>query len=97
MTLTKLTAGAAGTLLLTLTGSAALAASKADNWFVCQTFTMAKNTPPVTHCVTWTRLAAERMRTADCDPAKMTEAQMRAKCAQLSQSQAPSAPPASVG
>lgn len=97
MTFTKPIAGAAGVLLLILTGSAALAASKADNWFVCQTWTPTKASPPVTHCLTWTRQAAARMRAADCDPAKMTEAQMRAKCAELSKSQAPAATPPNAG
>jgi hypothetical protein len=61
--------------------------------FICQTFNMAKNVPPTTHCVTWTREAKAMMRAAPCDPAKMSAAEMRERCAELSASPAPASPP----
>jgi hypothetical protein len=70
--------------------AAALAASAHGvGGFICQTFNMAKNTPPTTHCVTWTREAKAMMRAAPCDPAKMSTAEMRERCAELSASPAP--------
>ena len=59
-----------------------------------QTFNMAKNTPPTTHCVTWSRKARAMMQAAPCDAAKMSAAEMRGRCAELSASAAPSNPPA---
>jgi len=56
--------------------------------FICQSFNMAKNTPPTTHCVTWTREAKAMMRAAPCDSAKMSAAEMRQRCAELSASSA---------
>ena len=77
---------------LSITASTALAASKADGWFTCQTWTPAKASPPMTHCVTWTKTAAARMRAAECDPAKMSTQAMREPCAELSASSAPATP-----
>ena len=76
-------------------GLAAASAASAHGvgGFICQTFNMAKNTPPTTHCVTWTREAKAMMRAAPCDPAKMSAAEMRERCAELSASPAPASPP----
>ncbi|MFC3070454.1 hypothetical protein [Phenylobacterium soli] len=86
MTYRRLLAGSAVALGLTFAASAAFAASKADSWFTCQTWTPAKAAPPTTHCVTWTKSAAARLRAADCDPAKMSLQAMRERCAELSTS-----------
>ena len=67
-------------ILLAITGTAALAEEGA---FVCETTNASKIAPPATHCITWTKQARERMRTAPCDPKTMTGDQMRAKCAQM--------------
>ena len=69
--------------------SAASASAQGVGGFICQTFNMAKNVPPTTHCVTWTREAKAMMRAAPCDPAKMSTAEMRERCAELSASPAP--------
>lgn len=84
---------AASALALGLAAASAASAHGAGG-FMCQTFNMAKNTPPATHCVTWTREAKEMMRAAPCDPAKMSAAEMRARCAELSASPAPANPSA---
>jgi hypothetical protein len=91
MTITKLVAGAAGALLVTLAGSAAFAG---DGGYMCQTRSPAKNVPMATHCVTWTHQAAARVQTASCDPAKMPYASMREACEQLMANPEPSAAPA---
>jgi hypothetical protein len=82
MTISKLAAGAAGALFIALASSAAYAAHS-DGGYMCQTFNMAKATPPSTHCITWTKAAAARMRAVNCDPSKMASAAMRAQCAEL--------------
>lgn len=76
-------------------GLAAASAASAHGvgGFICQTFNMAKNVPPTTHCVTWTREAKAMMRAAPCDPAKMSAAEMRERCAELSASPAPANSP----
>lgn len=55
-------------------------ASAATNGSVCQTWNPSKASPAVTHCVTWSHEAAARMRAANCDPAMMSGAAMRAAC-----------------
>ena len=82
MTISKLASGAASALFVVLAGSAAYAAHS-DGGFMCSTFNMSKNTPPTTHCVTWTKAGAAKIRAANCDPSKMTTPAMRAKCAEL--------------
>jgi len=82
MTISKLTAAAAGALFITLASSAAYAAHS-DGGYLCQTFNMSKNTPATIHCVTWTKAGAARLRAVNCDPGKMTTAAMRAQCAEL--------------
>ena len=73
---------AAGAIFFALAGSVAFAAHSAAE-FVCQTWNPAKTGRAVTHCVTWTREAAARMRAASCDPAMMGDAAMRAQCAAM--------------
>lgn len=84
---------AASALALGLTAASAASAHGVGG-FICQTFNMAKNTPPTTHCVTWSREAKAMMQAAQCDPAKMSGAEMRERCAQLSATPAPATPPA---
>ena len=67
-------------ILLAITSTTALAGEGA---LVCETTNASKITPPATHCITWTKQARERMRSAPCDPKSMTADQMRAKCAQM--------------
>ncbi|QUD90992.1 hypothetical protein [Phenylobacterium montanum] len=81
--MTMRTISAAGALTLGLSVATAAAAHGVGG-FICQTFNMAKNTPPTTHCVTWTKEAAEHMREAPCDPSKMSAAEMRQRCAEMS-------------
>jgi hypothetical protein len=52
--------------------------------YVCQTWNSSKNTPAITHCVTWNRDATDRMRSNGCDPSKMANDAMRALCSQMS-------------
>lgn len=80
-TLLRLTAGAAAALLVTAVGSVAIA--KGHDGYLCQTWTPYKSGPAVTHCLTWTRQAADRMAAAGCDPAKMAGSAMRSTCAGL--------------
>jgi hypothetical protein len=89
MTMTKLAAGAAGALLVTLAASAALAS---EGGYMCQTRSPAKNAPPATHCISWTRQGAARLQAASCDPAKMAYAAMRDTCADFMAHPEPSAP-----
>ena len=80
MTINKLAiASAAGALVAVLGASAAFAAGAA----ACQTWSPSKVRPPVTHCLTWKQEAAARMRAANCDPATMADAVMRAECAAM--------------
>ncbi len=74
---------AAGAIFFALAGSAAFAAHGAGD-YVCQAWNPAKTGRTVTHCATWSREAAAGMRAAGCDPAKMTDAAMRAQCATMS-------------
>lgn len=90
MTMRQLLAGSA--LALGLSAAASAASAHGAGSFICQTFNMAKNTPPTTHCVAWTREAREMMRAAPCDPAKMSTAEMQQHCAELSASSSPAAP-----
>jgi hypothetical protein len=80
MTINKLTT--AGALIVALGASAALAANGAGA-YVCQTWSPAKTGRAITHCVTWTREAAARMRAAGCDPAMMGDAAMSVQCAAM--------------
>jgi hypothetical protein len=96
MTISKLAAGVAGALFVALAGSAAFAAHGAG-LYLCQTWSPAKAGPPVTHCVTWTREAAARMRAAACDPANMTSAAMRAQCSTLAAGPEQTTPPPAAG
>lgn len=87
MTIRTVLAASAAMLSLSI---ATAAAAHGVGGFMCQTFNMSKNTPPMTHCVTWTREAAKRMREAPCDPSKMSVEEMRRRCAEMSA--APTAP-----
>ena len=89
----SLLAAGAAAFGLALSASAALAASKADSWFTCQTWTPSKASPPVTNCTTWTRTARDRMR-SDCDRSTMSQSAMRERCKELSTGSSPAAPPA---
>ena len=73
---------AGGALIVALAATSALAAHGAGS-IVCQTWNPAKTGRAVTHCATWKHEDAERMRAAGCDPRTMTDAQMRARCAEL--------------
>jgi hypothetical protein len=86
----KLAAGAAGALLIALAASAAFAG---EGGYMCQTRSPAKNAPPATHCITWTRQGAARLQAASCDPAKMAYGAMRDTCADFMAHPEPSAPP----
>jgi hypothetical protein len=77
----RLIAGTAAAVLVTAVGSVALA--KAHDGYLCQTWTSFKSGPAVTHCLTWTRQAADRMAAAGCDPARMAGSAMRSTCAEL--------------
>jgi hypothetical protein len=77
----RLIAGAAAALLVTTVGSVALA--KGHDGYLCQTWNPVKSGPAVTHCLTWTREAAARMRAAGCDPAMTNGSAMRSTCAEL--------------
>ena len=83
---------AVGALALGLSVATAAAAHGVGG-LICQTFNMAKNTPPTTHCVTWTKAARALMRAAPCDPAKMSAQAMRGRCAELSATTPNPAPP----
>ena len=83
MTTRQLMAGSAFALGL---AAATAASAHGVGSFICQTFSMAKDTPATTHCVTWTRDAKAMMRAAPCDPAKVSTAEMRQRCAELSAS-----------
>jgi hypothetical protein len=91
MNITKLAAGAAGALLITLAPSAGLPAEGGD---LGQTRSPAKTAPLAPHCITWTRQGAARLQAASCDPAKMAYGAMRDTCADLMAHPEPSAPPA---
>jgi hypothetical protein len=80
MTIHKLSA--VGALVVALGGSAAFAAHSAGA-YVCQTWNPTKVSRAVSHCVTWTREAATRMRAAGCDPAMMGDAAMSVQCAAM--------------
>ena len=77
----RLAAGTAVALFMTAVGSVAIA--KGHDGYLCQTWTPYKSGPAVTHCLTWTRQAADRMAAAGCDPAKMSGSPMRSTCAEL--------------
>jgi hypothetical protein len=62
--------------------AAAPAFAKGEGGYICQTYNASKGGPPVTHCITWTRLADGRMH-ANCDPSKMDGTAMRAACADM--------------
>jgi hypothetical protein len=92
--MTKFAAGAAGALFIALASSTAYAA-QGDGGYMCQTFNMAKASPPTTHCVTWTKAGAARLRAANCEPSRMTTAAMRTQCADLAaESKQPASSPA---
>jgi hypothetical protein len=77
----RLIASTAAALLVTAVGSVALA--KGHDGYLCQTWTPFKSGPAVTHCITWMREAADRMRAAGCDPEKLNGSAMRSNCAEL--------------
>ena len=60
-----------------------VAAAHGAGGYLCQRWNPTKGSPPVTHCVTWTHEAAARMAAANCDPAMMSDAAMRAHCMAL--------------
>jgi hypothetical protein len=79
MTNSKLVAAGVATALFTLlAGSTAMAAHSGS--LACRTWTLSKNTPPATRCITWTHEAAVRLRAANCDPSKLDDAAMHAQC-----------------
>jgi hypothetical protein len=94
MTINKLCAGAAGALVVVLAGSVAVAAQTAA--YRCQTWNSSKVGPAATHCMTWTREAAARMRAAHCDPAMMGDAAMRAQCLAMANSHPGDAAPSAA-
>jgi hypothetical protein len=85
----------AGTALALGLAAASAASAHGVGGFICQTFNMAKDTPPTTHCVTWTREAKAMMRAAPCDPTKMSAEEMRRRCAEMSAKADRTANPAS--
>jgi hypothetical protein len=95
MTINKLALAAAACVLVTgLGASAAIAAGAA----ACQTWNPSKVSPPVTHCLTWKQEAAARMRAANCDPAVVADAAMRAECtAMMSNHRGEGARPSAAG
>jgi hypothetical protein len=96
MAMTKFAAGAAAAVAAALLATAAFAA-QGEGGYTCQTWSPAKAGPPVTHCLTWTKVAAARMRAAPCDPATMRQGAMRAECAALMAAPANGAPPSTAG
>jgi hypothetical protein len=84
---------AASALALGLGAAASALAAPGVGDFVCQTNGMAKDAPPLTRCITWTREAREMMRAAPCDPAKLSVAEMRARCAELTAKSSPATLP----
>jgi hypothetical protein len=95
MTINKLCAGAAGALVVVLAGSVAIAAQTAGA-YRCQTWNSSKSGPAATHCMTWTREAAARMRAAKCAPAMMADAAMRAQCLAMANSHPGDAAPSAA-
>lgn len=96
MTMTKFAAGAAAAVAAIFLASAAFAA-QGEGGYACQTWSPAKAGPPMTHCLTWTKVAAARMRAAPCDPGKMSQSAMRAECAALMAAPADGTPPPAAG
>jgi hypothetical protein len=84
---------AGSTFALGLAAAASGVSAHGVGSFVCQTFSTAKNAPPATHCVTWTREARAMMKAAPCDPAKMSATEMRRHCAEMSARAAPAVAP----
>jgi len=96
MTLTKFAAGAAAAVGAALLATAAFAA-QGEGGYACQTWSPAKAGPPMTHCITWTKVAAARMSAAACDPGKMSQSAMRTECAALMAAPADGSPPSAAG
>ena len=96
MTMTKFAAGAAAAVAAALLATAAFAA-QGEGGYTCQIWSPAKAGLPVTRCLTWTKVAAARMRAAPCDPAKMSQGAMRAECAALMAAPANDTPPSAAG
>lgn len=84
MTNRSLLAVSALVLGLTVVASTAIAETNSRGWFVCQAWNPSKAAPAVAHCITWSRVDAERMRATSCEPARMTFAAMRPRCRELS-------------
>lgn len=76
MTRNRLAIAAGAGVVALLGASVAFAAGSV----ACQTWNPGKISPPVTHCLAWTRDAVIRMRAANCDPSMMGDAAMRAEC-----------------
>ncbi len=74
----------AGSVIALGLATAVMAASQSSGSFVCRAWNSSKNTPAVTHCMTWGRDNEARMQTAPCDPASMSSEAMRVRCAELS-------------
>lgn len=85
---------AAGALALGLSAATA-AAAHGIGGFLCQTSSLSKGAPPMTHCITWTREGKAMMQAAPCDPTRMGQAEMRERCAELSAAADRAAAPAS--
>jgi hypothetical protein len=96
MTMIKFAAGTAAALAAALLASTAFAA-QGEGGYACQTFNMAKASPPTTHCITWTKAGAARMRAANCDPSRMSTAAMRTQCAELMAAPGQAAPASAGG
>ena len=82
MTPSKLsTAGIAAVLTAVLAGSAAFAAGQSGGGYACLLSRERSNTHHVvTVCTARTPEAITRLRAADCDPAKLSDAAMRVEC-----------------
>ena len=81
--MTKHTLLTVGALALGLSAATA-AAAHGIGGFMCQTSSVSKGAAPMTHCLTWTREGSAMMQAAPCDPAKMSAAEMRSRCTELS-------------
>jgi hypothetical protein len=84
--MTKHNLMAASALALGLAIAASTAQAHGVGGFICQTWSPSKVASSVIRCVTWTREGATQMRAAPCDPAKVSAAEMRERCAELSAS-----------
>lgn len=69
----------AGLALVTIASSA----FAKDGNFICQTWHPTKASPAVTHCLTWSKTGAARLKAEGCDPSTMGASAMRSKCREM--------------